>query len=1524
VDVETMYETMEKLLKEKHETASAQLKAINDKYTEHKKAVDILQKDFKDVSDRLDSCRDPPPKPPNPYPEPQPDPKYVPEIPKTGGLNEKGKKKKELKNTDMKAILDGIKAGELDFGEWDFGDRWPGPIQMQQLILAKDARNRTLDEEHAAEAARREKAFEVYRQDLARWDIADRARQREYDQVKKESRKLYLRFDLGTDRANRTKANLISQAEEVNCWSKFIDMHRRSKTKYRVHKCRQMVEADRIEALVKRYQTKLLALLDARRRALELPAGAVSLVHFGELQQMAEISLATIRFEIVECRQQLVNVGNLLRALYKEELMSVQAEASRVRTLQQLAVQRTSIDKIIERHRVEVHNLLKDIEKLKLIEADKDDLGLVGTVDDKGERYTLDRKWAGKDINSALKALSFLQSKIDLVNSIRDSAGQCQANVMENMSLRWNIDDFMTDDAWTPNCEVVAANQRVEEMKVWVASQHDKLLERQYALDRREADVEAEINAIKMFLDGNNVRFEAETGNIKTSTLSIVDSIRNRMVELENATKDRIVKLEDTITELSKECQQVREEKNQQAYDLGGRVETLMSFIATLQSTLERMTHVVAIMEEETEHAVLTASLQVDRMRHQLRMERKHCSNLLFIVHGQRAAIRKMLNDEVKREEHHKQREIKNSEEKRRLRHQNWEQLFAFARLCTDVDDLFEFFVTRLANLAGSRKSVNDALRRNGAAPVFAVMCRSPRALIRKCATRCLAGMGWDGYVETRVLMWDAVLQWKLYKERILAGENSFYDPAKEYFVRTGKIEAVLELPNVVNTDDFTPNGSMSVRTIVRQRRQYALRAARRFEGPNMENMKLLNVKEFVVKELIDLCRRDGDNDWEIIRNAVLTLSVASFDERNHVEMAQDQPCVDLLVEFCMHEDPEIQTHAAVAIANLCYNNEEGQVIFGKSGAFEALLKMCQTPIADVVEAATAALSNITCNSDGNCRLFMDAGGIPMIVSLVVNSHTENLLDLDQSDEIQSNASEILANATRYNFGRIAELFDQHVINTIVYMVASPNKHVRRHAPLVLGNISQTSECRVRIGDAGGIEALFLAVEDKDPAVQANALWAMCNLMWHSSNQERAGRFMQEIINAMNAEWAPVKGHAALLLSNVLYYNAPNRTRLLEIDGSMEILLRYVRDGSDKLVMEGCLRAMLSMSYVDEVAIWLGSKEDGDAIPLLISLLQEPVVSHEVVRYSLETLCNLCVHHSNRTTILYNNGIENCVNLLRDTDPHIVEVANQIVGHLEDITPKEVLAAAKSKFSIDALVSLSTADDPLVRALVAEALGEEVWLDVSKQKVLNRLGGIPALLRICSRPNESITAVLPALWSLRNLLYKNPEGQNQFYDNNGMQIIVDVIGKCFLGAYAESSDKVMESCLGCAVNALVGHERNARKLLVTGLDHILDLAEGKSGARNAYRMQSSHLIPVFVSESISALAKNILEMLGPYNYVVCRNCGKKQNLTGNNCILCGRVLLVESSVDAVASPKKASFKDKKFRIDAVAKAYHYH
>lgn len=134
-------------------------------------------------------------------------------------------------------------------------------------------------------------------------------------------------------------------------------------------------------------------------------------------------------------------------------------------------------------------------------------------------------------------------------------------------------------------------------------------------------------------------------------------------------------------------------------------------------------------------------------------------------------------------------------------------------------------------------------------------------------------------------------------------------------------------------------------------------------------------------------------------------------------------------------------------------------------------------------------------------------------------------------------------------------------------------------------------ECNPLTGDRGGIESLFLCLEDSDHTVQANALWALCNLMWHPPNQERAGRFISEIVSFLFVPWEPVRTHASTLLANVLFYNTVNRVRFLELDGSTETLIGFVRDrDANKAVVEGALRALLSLSYLDSIALWYVTK----------------------------------------------------------------------------------------------------------------------------------------------------------------------------------------------------------------------------------------------------------------------------------------------------------------------------------------------
>lgn len=60
---------------------------------------------------------------------------------------------------------------------------------------------------------------------------------------------------------------------------------------------------------------------------------------------------------------------------------------------------------------------------------------------------------------------------------------------------------------------------------------------------------------------------------------------------------------------------------------------------------------------------------------------------------------------------------VERVEHERRMReerHKVWRHRTSIRLLCTSVDSLFLFFAQRVANLAGSRRTHNDALRSNG------------------------------------------------------------------------------------------------------------------------------------------------------------------------------------------------------------------------------------------------------------------------------------------------------------------------------------------------------------------------------------------------------------------------------------------------------------------------------------------------------------------------------------------------------------------------------------------------------------------------------------------------------------------------------------------------------------------------------------------------------------------------------------------------------------------------------------------
>lgn len=352
------------------------------------------------------------------------------------------------------------------------------------------------------------------------------------------------------------------------------------------------------------------------------------------------------------------------------------------------------------------------------------------------------------------------------------------------------------------------------------------------------------------------------------------------------------------------------------------------------------------------------------------------------------------------------------------------------------------------------------------------------------------------------------------------------------------------------------------------------------FPGPNHENCKLVNKGSGAIDALIDVCMEQGDDDWRIAASAALALSTSSSDEANRTQLAGDTRCMRFLVGLLRHSDPEVQMHSAVAIANIAFNNEAAQIFLGNNSAVENLLALCTSNITDVLEAATSALVNVVCFNDANCKRVVEAGGVPVLLDLVHTEAAESPLDEKQAAEIHANVVETMANVCRYCPTDVGAHFTDEILGDIVLLCASENIQIQRHVPLMIGNLAQHEQLRESLGQLGAVEALLVLIDLDDLVIQSNVLWALCNLLWDSANQQRLGRYLPQVCAKLESAWLPVRTHCLLVIANAAYFNDANRTSITELEGCLPQIVGFVeRPDTEDAVLEASLRALVVLSY---------------------------------------------------------------------------------------------------------------------------------------------------------------------------------------------------------------------------------------------------------------------------------------------------------------------------------------------------------
>jgi HEAT repeat protein len=681
-------------------------------------------------------------------------------------------------------------------------------------------------------------------------------------------------------------------------------------------------------------------------------------------------------------------------------------------------------------------------------------------------------------------------------------------------------------------------------------------------------------------------------------------------------------------------------------------------------------------------------------------------------------------------------------------------------------------------------------------------------------------------------------------------------------------------------------------------------------------------------------------------RYASDALAVLSLSSENRNRMEQVQDMVPTLIELCgLDREPEVQRNAAAALGNMAFGHIGNQTSIGDSGGIEALCTLCGLSVdVDVLENATSALVNLSRNHEQNALRVGTAYGIEALVRLTNSTATADLSSPD-GERVQGNAAEALVNATRNDSHENAERIRSCGVRPIVLMCTSGNLIVKRAAPLVLGNIAQNDAIRAEVGSAGGIDALFLLAGSDDEIVQSNAAYAMGNLAWTASNQERIGFFMPQLLQLLHSAFAPVRENAMIALANAIHFHESNRRRLMfEAPGSLELLVRMIDDNSP-LVRAHTARCLGAACHNDTVAKAAGNYTG--CISGLIRLLRDR--DGQCQRYAAFALKNLALYDPNKRVILENNGVEGLTHVAGSNSHEAREMASAVMDVLADLAGEDEMEAMKDKFGVGGMVDLlrTNAHNPLVAGLAADSLAEKVYGGKpSDHDAVVSAGGVEALLELLAKGQEKDSEdptsstmgpyTLKTLWSLRTMLRRHAEAQTRAGAANGIRIMINYVDmeKNGGGAQREHLHEIQSTALSILTMIVQDHEINSRKLLRGGLDSIIALAEKilpepqrksrkptpkdpsmSPGGINDNQLgdarpesgsppgggppsSSKRRGPVTPMDkkkpwqtirgdekNASAMALDILQYIGPHNWILCTNCGTR-NSGGEYCVQC--------------------------------------
>ena len=1055
------------------------------------------------------------------------------------------------------------------------------------------------------------------------------------------------------------------------------------------------------------------------------------------------------------------------------------------------------------------------------------------------------------------------------LNALRNHIALCY-----DREDRWreavNSIGYISSEVLDKTPEYLSENEkeRVEEKLAYMKKEYEERAEEcreqvKHA-QAQQAEVEKVLNRLKEKYQVTVAISDKTSSQLQDTSIQLIHRLQKTIDEqiqdamaFKAASEEEYQRLVDQHSEIRARLEAEAEKAKEEAERRGDWISSMKQELNENRHTNEQLVKSYVALEKR--QAEVNAS-----MRNRLKDLATKSNGIQMWNEALLARVEEMKDIlELKKEE---ARELKqqHKEEERKLRYEIWRHRITAQTILINVDDLILFFVQGIAKLAGSSAEYNDKLRENAAPEILSALCRCPRFEVQRLAAKSLGSLAWNGTIIPRLLGWNIKQDWNAWVELKTSQELLKLKEHDKQFDSPSDITD--EQPNV-QAEGMETHESDRLR--IHGRTDWAIRARKVAETPNIVNQELLGQSDMILKTLVMLTRLD---DWEVKRRATGSLSVASMHVKNTIAMGRCPGLILRLVELLDDDDGELQANALLVLANLAFNNPTNQQRIYQDGGIPKLVNLCKSQDVDVLYSTTAALANLCSKNQTNSIEVGHVGGIYILADLCHSERIVDILEPERREQIQANASECLVNIMEVNDEANIEIIHERGVDPFVSMCTSNNLIVRRHAALTLGNLAQNDGIRKTIGQSGGIDGLITLAVRVDYESRVNATWALSNLTWNRENQDRAGLFLKHImvlcLDSGQTGWLQVQENALSVLANMLFYNQENRSRINRGPGWLQNILDLCNSESLELqLLEHATRALSALSYCNSSAKMLGNI---GALPILVRLsrIQSDVVQLNMVH----AMVNLCVHDENKRALLDSGGTARLVELSGGSDNReIRETSAKALEMLADLPSVEELQTRKQAIGMEGMLRIcttETSDD--MTSMAAEAIAEETWKHPAQTPQRINLKGIDALLQICTKRTSKKT-LLPALWALRNLMHRNKRHQDHVARLGGIESFLTLCRRY------RSDQELLEAVLAAIINAVMGHESNSRRILCTGLDLLIDIAEDNGAKAGARSMNAQ-------------LAADALQLIGPHNWILCAHCGSKEH-GGSRCSQCGRAIV---------------------------------